>query len=119
MACELNVLDIPVSASAPGADDYVVFTLPDGSSVIRKWSNIMASSIPDDIDTIVTASGGTINNGDTNKTFFQLVGKRIRLVRNGIPQSVAKGEYSFNSATGNVNWITGAVAGECFLIQAY
>lgn len=119
MACEENVLDIPVSVSAPADTEYVIFTLPDGTSVIRAWSVVMSGSIPDDIDTIVTASGGTINTGDTNKTFTQLIGKRIRLVRGGVAQSQAAGEYGFNPTTGNANWTPAATLGEIFLIQPY
>ena len=76
--CEKNVLVIPFTPSVPDADDVIIFTLPDGTSVLRSWSGIITGLVPADKEIVVAASGGTINNGDASKTFSDLIGRRIR-----------------------------------------
>jgi hypothetical protein len=44
MACETNILDLPLSSSLPADDDVVIMTLADGSTVVRYWSVIKASA---------------------------------------------------------------------------
>lgn len=118
MACELNILDIPLSASAPNPTDVVIFTLADGTSVIRTWSAIMSGSVPDDVEVQVTASGGTLNNGATGITLAQFIGKRARLIRNNVPQHVARGEFTFNTTTGAFTFPI-VTTGEVLLFMAY
>jgi hypothetical protein len=46
MECEKNILDLPLDASTPGFDDVVMWTKPDGTTVIRKWSSILSNMKP-------------------------------------------------------------------------
>ena len=45
MACETNILDLPLSSSIPADDDVIIMTLADGSTVVRYWSVIKASAM--------------------------------------------------------------------------
>jgi hypothetical protein len=121
-ACEQNVLDIPLSPTMPDADDVVIYTLPDGTSVLRTWATIIAGLVPPDKEIEVTASGGDINNGDTTKVFSDLIGRRIRFFRNLLKQSTVNqgGSYfSWNSATGTLTVVPAAVTLELFQIECY
>jgi hypothetical protein len=120
--CEKNVLEIPLSPTLPDSDDVVIFTLPDGTSVLRTWSVIMGGIVPPDKEIVVTASGGDINNGDNAKIFSDLIGRRIRLFRNLMKESTINrggSYYSFNSATGQVSWVPDASTDELFQIECY
>lgn len=122
-SCEKNVLDaVPLTPTLPDADDAVIFTLPDGTSVLRAWSTISAGLVPPDKEIEVTASGGTINNGDNAKIFSDLIGRRIRFYRNNIKQSTINqgaSYFSFNPVTGQVSWVPAAATLELFQFEAY
>jgi hypothetical protein len=78
--------------------------------------------VPPDKEIVVTASGGTINNGDNAKIFSDLIGRRIRFFRNKIKESTVNqgaSYYSFNPATGEVSWVPGATTTELFQIECY
>lgn len=120
--CEQEILDIPLTPSAPDGDDLVMFTLPDGTTVTRKWSTVANSAAPDDIQEFVTASGGSINNGDTNKTYSQYVGRRVRFFRGGLKQGTVAGTgsyYAFNIGSGQFTFTPAAVTGELFQFESY
>jgi len=121
--CEKNILDAAdLTPTAPDADDVVMFTLPDGTTVLRAWSTVMAGMVPPDIEIEVTASGGDINNGDTAKVFSSLIGRRIRFYRNYKKEGTANrggSYYSFNPATGQVSWVPAAATEEYFQIECY
>lgn len=122
-SCEKNILDAAeVTPTLPDSDDLVLFTLPDGTSVFRTWATISAGLVPPDKEIEVTASGGTINNGDNAKIFSDLIGRRIRFYRNNIKQSTINqggSYYSFNAVTGQVSWVPAAVTLELFQIECY
>lgn len=121
-SCEKNVLEIPLTPSAPAADDVIIFTLPDGTSVLRTWATISAGLVPNDKEIVVTASGGDINNGDTSKVFSDLIGRRIRFYRNGMKQGTTNlggSYYAWNSGTGTLTVTPAASEGELFQVEAY
>ena len=121
-SCDQNVLDIPLTPTAPDADDAQMFHLPDGTTVLRLWSTIIAGLVPPDKEIEVTASGGDINNGDTTKIFSDLIGRRIRLYRNYKKEgTINRGGsfYAFNPVTGAVSWTPAAATEELFQIECY
>jgi hypothetical protein len=121
--CEKSVFNAAsLTPTLPGPDDVVFFTLPDETTVLRKWSTITTGIVPPDKEIVVAASSGTINNGDNAKIFSDLVGRRIRFFRNLLKQSTINqgaSYFSFNSATGEVSWVPAAVSGELFQIECY
>jgi hypothetical protein len=121
--CEKNILDAAdLTPTAPDADDVVMFTLPDGTTVLRAWSTISAGLVPPDKEIEVTASGGDINNGDTTKIFSDLIGRRIRFYRNYKKEgTINRGAsyYSFNPATGAVSWTPAVTTDELIQIECY
>jgi hypothetical protein len=121
--CEKSILDAAsLTPTAPDADDVVMFTLPDGTTVLRAWSTISAGLVPPDKEIIVTASGGDINNGAATKIFSDLIGRRIRFFRNELKQStIDRGGsyYSFDSATGTLSVTPAATTDELFQIECY
>lgn len=105
MNCDKNILDLPVSNSRPNPTDWIIFTQPDGTTVIRQWSSLF----PDDIEFKVGAVGNPDNyptDGESTFTDPSMVGRRIRFYRNQQPQSTfdAGGGYyySFNRTTGTI-----------------
>lgn len=110
--CEKNILEIPLNNSLPGSNDVVIFTAPDGTSVIRKWSVILGAITPADIEfqigaTPVVVDGVTIpGDGDTVYTNTALIGKRVRVFRQFLKQTTltiaGSYKYNFNSVTGEV-----------------
>ena len=125
MACDINVIpDIPVSASIPADTDLVIFTLADGTSVVRTWATIFnAGMAPEAEEYKVAASGGTINNGDTSKLFTNFIGKRLRFFRNGSRQQktvdASSSYHSFNPGTGLVSWTPAAATDEILIFEPY
>lgn len=122
-ACEVTIHEIPVSLSSPNSDDLVMFTLDDGTTVMRYWSNILNGSVPDDEEYVVAASGGTINNGDDYFILPTFVNKRVRVYRNGVKQgttAVAGGSYySFDPATARFDVVPAASTDDLFQIESY
>jgi hypothetical protein len=121
--CEKNILDAAdLTPTAPDADDVVMFTLPDGTTVLRAWSTISAGLVPPDKEIVVTASGGDINNGDNAKIFSDLIGRRIRFYRNYKKEgtiNLGASYYAFNSTTGEVSWTPAASTDELIQIECY
>ncbi len=127
--CEKNVLEIPLSASTPAASDVVIFTLADGTSVIRPWSAFSGALVPVDWEYRVVLSGGLLNNGDSSIALDgtggkpNFVGRRIRLIRGSIPQTtiaVTGGlSYSWNSTTGVLTFVPAVSTDEIIQVQAY
>lgn len=88
--CQQNILDIPFSPSLPADTDVVIFTLQDGSSVIRYWSAIKDALIAgiftlDDLP--LTVGGAGANDPANEATVVTLpaewANKRIQVFRNG------------------------------------
>ncbi len=75
------------------------------------------SSVITDLEYIVAASGGTINNGNTTFTIPALINKRVRFYRNQLPQPSTN--YSFNSSIGQFTLVSAATTGELFQLQTY
>ncbi len=103
MPCEINVIPgIPASLSTPAAGDLVIFTLADGTSVVRTWATISGAFTPADAEWL--AGGGVVAIGVATFTDSASVGRRVRLFRGGIKQqttAVAGGYYyAHNNATG-------------------
>jgi hypothetical protein len=123
MACEQNLFDlVPVSPSAPAPTDYVIFTLLDGTSVLRAWSTVVGSATPPDEEHLVAASGGDINNADTFFIRPAFIGARVRLYRNGTKLGTINNGgyyYSFTAGTGRFDIVPAAQTGEIFQIEAY
>lgn len=122
MACDQNVLDIPVSPSVPDGTDYLIFTKADGTSVLRVWNNVLTGLIPNDEEILVTLSGGAINNGDTFFIRPAFIGKRVRLWRNNIKQGTINtggSYYTFTPGTGRFDIVPAASTDETFQIEAY
>lgn len=121
--CEKNILDAaPLTPTAPDADDVVMFTLPDGTTVLRSWSNIVAGMVPPDKEIEVVASGGDINNGDNTKIFSDLIGRRIRFYRNYKKEgTINRGAsyYGWDTATGTLSVTPAAATEELFQIECY
>lgn len=127
MACQKNIIDVPLSPSAPAGTDLILFTLPDATSVLRSWDVVTNFLVPDDFETKVVAGGATpnvgINHGDTGITLTQFIGKRVRLYRTGIIQSTIPDPngnyYSFDKITGVFQWAPAASTDEIFQITPY
>lgn len=120
MACEINIKDIPISATAPAATDLVMMHLPDGTTICRTWGTLQGLSHPDDVEIAVALSGGQINNGATNYTLpVGWEGKRLRFSRGRIKQSMAAGEYTWNDSTRVVTFVPAAATDELFQFEAY
>lgn len=121
--CEKNILDAAdLTPTAPDADDVVIFTLPDGTSVLRAWSNIIAGLVPPDKEIVITASGGDINNGDNTKIFSDLINRRIRFYRNYKKEgttNLGASYYGWDSATGTLSVTPSASTDEVFQIECY
>lgn len=104
--CEESVLDIPLNSSLPDPNEVIIFTFPDGTSVIRKWSVISGAITPPDIEFQVGVTPGFPSDGDTEYTNEALIGKRVRVFRQFQKQttlSIVGGYYySFNSVTGTI-----------------
>jgi hypothetical protein len=66
MACEKNILDFPLDPSLPGSEEVVMYTKPDGTTVIRKVSTVAYTVKKPVYD--CTGSEGTVVN------FPELVG---------------------------------------------
>ncbi len=80
------------------------------------------SSIITDLQYVVAASGGTINNGNTTFTISSLIGKRVRVYRGQLlqPYSNTGGAYAlFNPSTALFTINPAASTGELFQIQTY
>lgn len=60
MACEKNILDLPLDASIPGSEEVVIYTKPDGTSVIRKVSTF-SLAFKRAIHDCTGSEGATIN----------------------------------------------------------
>lgn len=67
MSCEKNILDLTLDASTPSANDVVMFTKPDGTTVIRRWSTLLQRPFK----RVMVKCNGT--EGDS-VTFLDLVG---------------------------------------------
>lgn len=124
MPCEKTILaDIPLTTSTPGWDEVIIFTLPDGTSVIRKWVDIFAATTPNDVHMKVVAAGTPgvdLINNDTEFIITNFIGKRGRLRRNGLTETTIAGGtvYSFDTATGKFTF-TAATTDEIFIFEAY
>src|SRR4051812_3928485 len=112
--CEKNIFDVPVSPTNPGPSDYLMWTLPDGTSVLRDRAHSL-SVTPDDIEYTVADVGADMNNGDTTKTILEHVNQRVRLFRNFTPASRDPSKeqyYLFDNTTGTYTFIPAASTGE-------
>lgn len=123
MACEQNILDIPLNSSLIDPNEVVIFTLPDGTSVLRKWSVILGAITPADIEFQVGVTVGAPSDGDPTYTNAALIGKRIRVFRQFLKQStlVVSGgySYSFNNTTGAITPTPAFAADEVWQIEIY
>jgi hypothetical protein len=107
MACEVNAIDsAEISATLPDVDDLVWFVLPDGSVVFRKWSTLIQTLNADDIEFQIGVTVGAPAVDTFTYTNAALIGKRIRLFREGAKQSTLGSDplqrYSFDSLTGTI-----------------
>jgi len=72
MACEENVLDIPLDSTAIDGSEVVIFTKPDGTSVIRRASLFSAATIRSCFDW-VGADGAVLNTGITDVPIEKII----------------------------------------------
>lgn len=105
--CDKNILDIPVSPSIPAPTDVVMFTLQDGTTVLRTWASVLQLlSLPADIEFQIGITSGAPAVGTFTYTNSALIGKKVRLYREGRKMPTlgdsTTSKYSFNSATGTV-----------------
>lgn len=123
MACDKNAIDsAALTPSAPNPSDMVWFVLADGTVVFRTWATLKNGLIPDEKEIVVTATGGTINNGDSSHVFSDLIGWRIRFYRNGVKQKTINdgaSYFTWDSGTGNLSWVGPAAEDEIFQIEPY
>ncbi|HRE52222.1 MAG TPA: hypothetical protein PK339_12420 [Flavitalea sp.] len=122
MACEKNILEVPLSPTSPAPTDLLMFTLPDGSSFLRDWAHVKQDSTPDDIETEVAESDGMINNGDGTVIITEHIGWRVRVFRNSVPMTTIntrESYYSFDINTGEYTFVPAATTRELFQFQAY
>lgn len=121
--CEENILDIPLNSGLPDPNDVVIFTMPDGTSVIRKWSVIIGSITPADIEFQVGVTPGFPSDGDTVYQNDALKNKRVRVYRQFLKQTtltIAGGyNYSFNSSTGEITPAPAFSTDEVWSIEIY
>lgn len=123
-SCQKDILQIPLSPSAPAPTDVVMFTLQDGTTVIRQWSTIAGNltGLPDD-EEFTTLPGGSNTdnfiNGNSQIFLTNFIGKRIRVNRGSVPQSILQGQYTWNKLTAELNVTPSPVTGEIWQIQAY
>lgn len=120
--CEKHILEIPLSGSLPNPTDKVIFTLVDGTSVIRTWATILGSISPNDIEFKVGATGYP-GDGATSYQANLLKNKRIRLFRNSQKQTTISNAggftYSFVQVTGTITFIPAVTLGEIIQIEPY
>jgi hypothetical protein len=104
-------------------NEVVIFTLPDGTSVIRKWSVILNSFVPADIEFKVGVTVGAPSDGDPSYTNAALIGKRVRVFRQFLKQSTITDpngySYSFNNVTGTITPTPAFAGGEIWSIETY
>jgi hypothetical protein len=122
MACEQNILEVPVSPSLPALTDLILFTLPDGTSILRTWAQCL-QVLPTDVEVVVAASGGEINNGDETFTVAEQAGLRVRMIRNGIVQGRTPNAtgyyYDFDITTGTYTFVPVAATEDFFQFTTY
>lgn len=103
MACEENVLDIPLDASAIDPDEVVIFTKPDGTSVIRRASMFSAATVRSCFDW-VGADGTVLNTGITNIPIESIISisRTGREVRNIIDVPPTGEDVQWDEVTGDL-----------------
>lgn len=119
--CEVNIIDLTVSPSAPAGTDLVMFTLPDGTTFFRQWSSVVLASQPDDeeIEAVADPDDGPVVIGATTITLSTRANRRTRVYRNGVLQSYYKGEVALsNPATGQFT-VPVILENEWFAFQSY
>jgi hypothetical protein len=127
MACDIDIFDaVPVTPSAPDDDDVVIFLLPDRTVVGRTWSTIKATSVPTDVQILVTDGAhvdGELHSGEGTVVLPQFVGFRSRVFRNGQYQvtfAVPSTSYVLiDIATGTYNFTPVVFKNEIIIIQGY
>lgn len=123
MPCEQNILDLSLNSSLIDPNEVVIFTLPDGTSVLRKWSVILGAITPADIEFQVGVTPGAPSDGDPTYTNAALIGKRIRVFRQFLKQTVlpvTNGySYSFDNSTGVLTPSPAFADGEIWSIEIY
>lgn len=121
--CEKNILEVPVSASIPANTDVVIFTLADGTSVIRTWATILGGITPNSIQLFVDGGGSNPVAGDPSYTNTALIGKRVTVSRQGLEQPTQDPGggyyYSFDNSTGTITPSPAFQAGEYWIIKVY
>lgn len=122
--CDKNILDIPVSAAVPANTDVIIITDASGVSTIRTWATVLGGITPTDIYFQVGVTVGSYPAaGATSYTFAALIGKRIRVFRQGIKQpTVDPGGgyfYTFNNSTGEISPSPAFAADEQWSIEIY
>jgi hypothetical protein len=89
----------------------------------KKSEDACCPSTPNDLETLVAATGGQINNGDTSITIIPFIKKRIRFFRNKVKQSTIDdgtgSYYSWNPSSGTIIVTPAASTGELFQIEPY
>lgn len=121
-SCEKNILEIPVSPTAPSGTDYQMWHLPDGTTVLRQHSTAAGSGLPDDDEYTTLETGSNTDNfvNGNNEIFLtNFVGKRIRVYRSSVLQSVVQGQITWNKPQGLLIVSPAPVTGEIWQIQAY
>lgn len=120
--CQTNILDLPLSVTAPLSTDVVMFTNTSGDTVIRTWGTVNAGTSPTDIEFEVGQGGGYPNTGDSTFQDDSMIGKRVRLFRNNIKQSLADRSgyhYTFNSVSGTITFTPNLTDEELIQIEIY
>ena len=118
--CDKNILGLDVALSRPNPTDWVMFTQPDGFTVIRQWQTMF----PNDIEFKVDDIGNPSNYPASGTSVFQddtMIGRRVRFYRQQQKQSLfdAGGGYyyAFNRTTGTIVATPNFIADEIIQIE--
>lgn len=123
MACETNILEIPVDNSLPNSNDVVIFTRADGTSVIKTWGSVLNSLSPADIEYKVGVTPGFPSDGSPTYQNNALINRRVRVYRQYLKQSTIGTSddyrYTFNQATGTITFFPNQSQDEIIQIEPY
>lgn len=122
--CEQNILSIPVYSGTIPNTAVIMITFNDGSTVISTWATILGSIISNDIEFVVGSGVGSApDDGDTVFQDDSLIGKRVRVFRQGLKQPTSDPGggyyYSFNNVTGEISPSPAFANDEFWSIEIY
>ena len=121
--CESDILQIPLRTNPPDLTDVMIITHADGTSELITVANLLAFFNPTDIDMKVVLGAAGISADGSTYTNVNIIGRRIRVIRNHTPQSAIDdggGYYIvFNPSTGIINNYPNLANDEIYQVTTY